>query len=95
VLVLADMPGASIVTERPIAEAVCIQPGIPSDSVLTGDIIVQQQAQPQGFAGRVGTWSARNKKKVLVGWLLFVVLSIVGGSMISSNKLTKAAQFSG
>ena len=90
------MPGASIVPLRPIAEAVRIQPGIPSDSVLTGDIIVQQQqAQPQGFAGRVGTWSARHKKTVLVGWLLFVALSSVGGGMISSNKLTKADQFSG
>ena len=75
----------------------CANPaGDPSDSVLTGDIIVQQQqTQPQGFAGRVGTWSARHKKSVLVGWLLFVALSIVGGGMISSNKLTKADQFSG
>ena len=90
------MPGASIVPQRPIVEAVRIQPGIPSDSVLTGDIIVQQQqTQPQGFAGRVGTWSARHKKTVLVGWLLFVALSLVGGGMISSNKLTKADQFSG
>src|SRR4051794_27460312 len=50
---------------------------------------------PKGFTARVGYWSARHKKSVLLGWLLFVVLSVVGGSMIKSNTLTDADQFAG
>jgi RND superfamily putative drug exporter len=55
----------------------------------------QSQVKPQGIAGRIGTWSAQNKKKVLVAWILFVILSVVGGSMVKSNELTDADSFAG
>jgi uncharacterized membrane protein YdfJ with MMPL/SSD domain len=57
--------------------------------------VSQVHVQPHGLAGRIGTWSARNKKKVLAGWLLFVVLAVVGGNMVSSNQLTEADSFAG
>ena len=49
----------------------------------------------RGVAARVGSWSARHKKSVLAGWLTFVVLSVVLGGMVGTNKLTKADQFTG
>src|SRR3954453_11353906 len=49
----------------------------------------------RGVAARVGSWSARHKKSVLAGWLAFVVLSVVVGGMVGTNKLTKADQFTG
>jgi uncharacterized membrane protein YdfJ with MMPL/SSD domain len=49
----------------------------------------------RGIAARVGSWSARHKKSVLAGWLAFVVLSVVLGGMVGTNKLTKADQFTG
>jgi uncharacterized membrane protein YdfJ with MMPL/SSD domain len=49
----------------------------------------------RGVAARVGSWSARHKKSVLAGWLAFVVLSVVLGGMVGTNKLTKADQFTG
>jgi uncharacterized membrane protein YdfJ with MMPL/SSD domain len=55
----------------------------------------QPQVQPQGIAGRIGTWSAQNKKKVLLGWIVFVVLSVIGGGQLTSNELTDADSFAG
>jgi uncharacterized membrane protein YdfJ with MMPL/SSD domain len=49
----------------------------------------------RGVAARVGSWSARHKKSVLAGWLAFVVLSVVLGGMVGTDKLTKADQFTG
>src|SRR6476659_382226 len=54
-----------------------------------------QPVPQKGVAARVGYWSARHKKSVLLGWILFVILSVVGGGMISSNNLTEADKFSG
>ena len=54
-----------------------------------------QPVPQKGVAARVGYWSARHQKSVLLGWILFVILSVVGGGMISSNKLTEADKFSG
>ena len=49
----------------------------------------------KGLAARIGSWSARHKKSVLAGWLVFVVLAVVLGGCVRTNKLTKADQFSG
>ncbi|HYX86119.1 MAG TPA: MMPL family transporter [Gaiellales bacterium] len=49
----------------------------------------------KGVAARVGSWSARHTKSVLAGWLVFVVLSVVFGSMIGTKQLTEADQFNG
>jgi len=54
-----------------------------------------QAGTTRGIAARVGSWSARHKKSVLAGWLAFVVLSVVLGGMVGTNKLTKADQFTG
>ena len=48
-----------------------------------------------GIAARVGGWSARHKKSVLVGWLVFVVLAVVLGSAVGTKKLTQADSFVG
>jgi RND superfamily putative drug exporter len=49
----------------------------------------------RGIAARVGGWSARHKKSVLAGWLVFVVASVVIGGAVSTNKLTQADQYTG
>ena len=49
----------------------------------------------RGFAARVGSWSARHKKSVLGGWLMFVVLSVVIGGMVGTTTLTNAQQSNG
>src|SRR4051794_30633929 len=49
----------------------------------------------KGLAARLGGWSARHKKTVLVGWFVFVALAVMVSSFIPANKLTKADQFTG
>ncbi len=49
----------------------------------------------RGIAARVGGWSARHKKSVLAGWLVFVVASVVIGGAVGTNKLTQADQYTG
>ncbi|MDX6495176.1 MAG: heme transporter, partial [Gaiellales bacterium] len=49
----------------------------------------------KGLAARLGGWSARHKKSVLVGWFVFVALAIMVSSFVPANKLTKADQFTG
>ena len=49
----------------------------------------------RGVAARVGSWSARHKKSVLAGWLVFVIASVVIGGMVGTNKLTQADQYTG
>jgi uncharacterized membrane protein YdfJ with MMPL/SSD domain len=48
-----------------------------------------------GLAARLGGWSARHKKSVLVGWFVFVALAMMVSSFVPANKLTKADQFTG
>jgi uncharacterized membrane protein YdfJ with MMPL/SSD domain len=49
----------------------------------------------KGLAARLGSWSARHKKSVLVGWFVFVALAVMVSSFVPANKLTKADQFTG
>src|SRR4051794_29011910 len=49
----------------------------------------------KGLAARLGGWSARHKKTVLVGWFVFVALAVMVSRFIPANKLTKADQFTG
>ncbi|GAA1955150.1 MMPL family transporter [Kitasatospora viridis] len=43
-----------------------------------------------GLAVAVGDWSARHRKAAVLGWLLFVVLATVIGSMAGTHKTTDA-----
>ena len=52
-------------------------------------------ARPAGIAARVGGWSARHKKSVLAGWIVFVVLAVVLGGAVGARKLTTADQYTG
>jgi uncharacterized membrane protein YdfJ with MMPL/SSD domain len=49
----------------------------------------------KGLAARLGGWSARHKKSVLLGWFVFVALAMMVSSFVPANKLTKADQFTG
>jgi uncharacterized membrane protein YdfJ with MMPL/SSD domain len=49
----------------------------------------------KGLAARLGGWSARHKKSVLLGWFVFVVLAVMVSSVVPANNLTKADQFTG
>ncbi|HEX8121092.1 MAG TPA: MMPL family transporter [Solirubrobacteraceae bacterium] len=42
------------------------------------------------IAARAGRWSARNRKKALVGWMAFVILAFALGGKIGTNTLTQA-----
>ena len=46
-----------------------------------------------GLAARLGGWSARHKKSVLVGWFVFVALAMMVSSFVPANNLTKADQW--
>jgi RND superfamily putative drug exporter len=39
------------------------------------------------LAGRAGSWSARNKKKAIFGWLAFVVIAFVLGGAVGTRNL--------
>jgi uncharacterized membrane protein YdfJ with MMPL/SSD domain len=47
------------------------------------------------IAARVGSWSARHRKKAIIGWLLFVVAAIVVGSAIGTKQLSNAGEANG
>ncbi len=42
----------------------------------------------RNIAARAGRWSARNRKKALLGWLAFVVLAYFAGGAIGTNTLS-------
>ncbi|HSA50447.1 MAG TPA: MMPL family transporter [Yinghuangia sp.] len=46
-------------------------------------------ARRRNLAASMGGWSARNRKTAVAAWLLFVVLSVVIGSMIGSKELSE------
>ena len=48
------------------------------------------QLPRNNIAARAGRWSARNRKKALVGWIAFVVLAYLAGGSIGTNELTQA-----
>ncbi|MCF2532979.1 MMPL family transporter [Yinghuangia soli] len=46
-------------------------------------------ARRRNLAASMGGWSARNRKTAVLAWLLFVVLSVVIGSMAGSKELSE------
>jgi RND superfamily putative drug exporter len=46
-------------------------------------------------AARMAGWSARNRKKAIWGWLAFVVIVAVAGSMVGTKQISDVDQFSG
>ena len=56
---------------------------------------MSHQGQKAGIAARMGSWSARHKKSVLAGWLVFVILAVAIGGMVGTQKLTTADEYSG
>ena len=51
--------------------------------------------QAKGFAARVGRWSTEHRKAAIVGWLVFVVISLAAGMNVGSKQLTDADRFQG
>ena len=41
----------------------------------------------ENFAARAGRWSAQHRRKAIAGWLVFVVLAVVGGGAVGTNTL--------
>jgi uncharacterized membrane protein YdfJ with MMPL/SSD domain len=41
----------------------------------------------RNFAARAGRWSARHRRKAIVGWLAFVILALMAGSSIGTEEL--------
>jgi uncharacterized membrane protein YdfJ with MMPL/SSD domain len=48
-----------------------------------------------GIAARAGRWSARHKKTAIFGWLAFVALALVLGSMTGTKEPTDAQSYDG
>ena len=51
--------------------------------------------RPQNIAARMGRWSARHWKTAVIGWIVFVVVSVALGSAIGTKKLTDAQSGTG
>ena len=45
------------------------------------------RSKPNNIAARAGRWSAQNRKKAIVGWLLFVILAVFIGGSIGTKTL--------
>ncbi len=41
----------------------------------------------ENFAARAGRWSAQHRRKAIAGWLVFVVLAVVGGGAVGTDTL--------
>ena len=53
------------------------------------------QKTPGGIAARAGRWSARHKKTAIIGWLVFVVVALMAGSMTGTKEPTDADRYDG
>ena len=53
------------------------------------------QNKSGGIAARAGRWSARHKKTAIFGWLAFVALALVLGSMTGTKEPTDAQAYDG
>jgi uncharacterized membrane protein YdfJ with MMPL/SSD domain len=53
------------------------------------------QNKTGGIAARAGRWSARHKKTAIFGWLAFVALALVLGSMAGTKEPTDAQSYDG
>jgi RND superfamily putative drug exporter len=49
----------------------------------------------RNIAARVGHWSARHRKKAILGWLAFVILATVAGGAVGTNTLAPEDQGNG
>jgi RND superfamily putative drug exporter len=47
------------------------------------------------LAARIGGWSARHRRKAILGWIAFVVLAVVVGGKVGQNDLDDSARSSG
>ena len=52
-------------------------------------------ARSRNLAASAGAWSARNRKKAIFGWLLFVVAAYVIGGLVGQRNLTDAQMGNG
>ena len=44
-------------------------------------------AMNENFAARAGRWSAQHRRKAIAGWLVFVVIAVVGGGAVGTETL--------
>ena len=51
--------------------------------------------KPGGIAARAGRWSARHKKTAILGWLAFVIVALLAGSMAGTKEPTDADAYDG
>ncbi|HEX8205307.1 MAG TPA: MMPL family transporter, partial [Solirubrobacteraceae bacterium] len=50
---------------------------------------------PKSIAARAGAWSARNRRKAILGWLAFVLIAFVVGGAVGQKTLTDDEQGAG
>jgi uncharacterized membrane protein YdfJ with MMPL/SSD domain len=54
-----------------------------------------QREPTGGLAARAGRWSARHRKTAILGWLAFVAIALVAGTMTGTNEPTDADGYDG
>ena len=52
-------------------------------------------ARHENVAAAAGGWSARHRRKAILGWLAFVLIAFVGGTAIGQQYLTDVQQTNG
>ena len=50
---------------------------------------------PENLAATAGAWSARNRRKAVLGWLVFVVAAYLIGGVVGQHNLTDAQMGNG
>ena len=51
--------------------------------------------KPSNIAARMGRWSAQHRKKAVIGWLAFVVISMIAGTQVGMRMLTSTRGLTG
>jgi uncharacterized membrane protein YdfJ with MMPL/SSD domain len=54
-----------------------------------------QREPTRGLAARAGRWSARHRKTAILGWLAFVAIALVAGTLTGTNEPSDADRFDG
>src|SRR3954471_19860280 len=52
-------------------------------------------SKQHNLAGRMAVWSGRHRKKAFWGWLAFVVVVFMAGTMVGTTSISDVDQFSG
>jgi RND superfamily putative drug exporter len=53
------------------------------------------KARKSNLAAEAGRWSAKHRRKAILGWLAFVLVTFVAGGLVNQRHLTQAEMSNG